>query len=161
MYNCSTIRKRHQIRAQWYSRHAAWPHHKSINYPLFPRHTLTKPVPFFFFFGIRPHIRRIPANTTINFDKTSITPSKYMKNLGIYMNCYITFNVLYIDMKCTRKFSKFNFLRSLKLTREEMVQSLALSVINYCLPEYGTTNYLIMQGAETKGLCNKDMCWGS
>ncbi len=45
------------------------------------------------FVGTRPFIRRIPSDTTINFDNVLITLSKHIKNLGIYMNCHLTFDV--------------------------------------------------------------------
>ncbi len=41
------------------------------------------------FVGTRPFIRRIPSDTTINFDNAHITPSNHIKNLGIYMECHI------------------------------------------------------------------------
>ncbi len=38
------------------------------------------------FIGTRPAIRRIPDNTTINMNNTSITPSKQVKNLGVQLH---------------------------------------------------------------------------
>ncbi len=45
------------------------------------------------FVGTRPAIRRIPDNATINLNSTSITPSKQVKNLGVYMDQYMSFEV--------------------------------------------------------------------
>ncbi len=36
--------------------------------------------------------KRIPENNVIMFDNTLITPSKYVKNLGIYMDCKLNFD---------------------------------------------------------------------
>ncbi len=38
-------------------------------------------------------IRRIPDTTTINMNSASITPSKQVKNLGVYMDQYMIFEV--------------------------------------------------------------------
>ncbi len=45
------------------------------------------------FVGTTPFIRRIPSDTTINFDNAHITPCKHIKNIGIYMDCHMTFEV--------------------------------------------------------------------
>ncbi len=44
------------------------------------------------FVGTRPFIRRIPPDTTINFDNALISPSKHIKNLGVYMDCHLSFD---------------------------------------------------------------------
>ena len=101
------------------------------------------------FVGTRPFIRRIPADTIINFDNALITPSKHIKNLGIYMDCHMTFDVHIQEMRkkvmgilffLNRIKDKFDF-----DTRKTVIQSLALSIINYCLPVYGTTNSTLLQ----------------
>ncbi len=38
-------------------------------------------------------IRQIPDNTTINLSNASITPSKQVKNLGVYMDQHMSFEV--------------------------------------------------------------------
>ncbi len=44
------------------------------------------------FVGTRALTKHIPENTTIVFDNTFITSSKYVKNLGIYMDCNLSFD---------------------------------------------------------------------
>ncbi len=44
------------------------------------------------FIGTRALTKHIPENTTIMFNNSSITPSKYVKNLGIYMDCNLSFD---------------------------------------------------------------------
>ncbi len=44
------------------------------------------------FFGTRALTKHIPENTVIMFDDTLITPSKFVKNLGIYMDCNLNFD---------------------------------------------------------------------
>ncbi len=96
------------------------------------------------FVGTRPAIRRIPDNTTINLNSTSITPSKQVKNLGVYMDQYMSFEVHIHEMHkkvmgilllVNRIRDKFD-----AATRKMVIQSLALSGVNYCLQVYGTTN---------------------
>ncbi len=45
------------------------------------------------FVGTRPFIRRILSDTTITFYNAHIIPSKHIKNLGVYMDCHMTFDV--------------------------------------------------------------------
>ncbi len=45
------------------------------------------------FVGTIKFIRQIPSDTTINFDNAHITPSNHIKNLGIYMDCHMNFDV--------------------------------------------------------------------
>ena len=94
------------------------------------------------FVGNRQLINQIPNNTTINFDSTSITPSKQVKNLGIYLDNHMTFET-HISELSKKVMGTLLFLNRVKEkfetdTRRTVVQSLALSVINYCLPVYGT-----------------------
>ncbi len=46
------------------------------------------------FVGTRAQTKHIPENNVIMFDNTLITPSKYVKNLGIYMDCNLSFDKL-------------------------------------------------------------------
>ena len=89
------------------------------------------------FVGTRPFIRRIPSDTTINFDNALITPSKHIKNLGIYMNCHMTFDVHILEMH-KKVMGIIFFLNRIKdkfeiNTRKIVIQSLALSIIQLLL----------------------------
>ncbi len=118
------------------------------------------------FVGTRPFIRRIPFDTTISFNNALIIPSKHIKNLGIYMDCHMTFDVHMQEIN-KKVMGILFFLNRIKdkyeiNPRKIVIQSLALNIINYCLPEYGTTNsiYFITEGAETPELCSKSICVG-
>ncbi len=96
------------------------------------------------FVGTRPFIRRIPSDMTINSDNAHITSSNHIKSLGIYMDCHMTFDVHIQEMHNKVMWILF-FLNRIKdkfqiNTRKIVIHSLALSIINYCLPVYGTTN---------------------
>ncbi len=100
------------------------------------------------FIGTTPFTRWIPSDTTINFDNALITPSKHIKNLDIYMDCHLTCDVHIQEMhqKVMRIIFVLNRIKD-KFeinTREIVIQSLVLTIINYCLPLYGTTNSTLL-----------------
>ncbi len=100
------------------------------------------------FVGTRPLISRIPENTLITFDNTSIIPKKHVKNLGVYMDCNMSFDT-HINELCKKATGTLLFLNRVKDkfepdTRKMVVQALVLSVINYCLPVYATTNNTLL-----------------
>ncbi len=100
------------------------------------------------FVGTRTFIRQIPSDTTTNFDNAHITPSNHINNLGIYMDCHMTFDVHIQEMHKKVMGIRF-FLNKMKdkfeiNTRKIVIQSLALSIINYCLPLYGTTSSTLL-----------------
>ncbi len=45
------------------------------------------------FIGNRQLLSRIPDSTTIKFAGNTITPSNHVKNLGLYIDGYMTFDV--------------------------------------------------------------------
>ncbi len=96
------------------------------------------------FVGTRPAIRRVPDNTTINLNNTSITFSKQVKNLGVYMDQHMSFEVHIHEMhkKVMGILLLVNRIRDNfdDVTRKIVIQSLALSSVNYCIQVYGTTN---------------------
>lgn len=98
----------------------------------------------FIFLGSRQYISRIPENSSIRFNNIMLTPSQNVKNLGVYMDSSLTFNVhidelqkkvtgtlLYLNRVC----DMFEF-----DCRVMVVQSLVLSVLNYCLRVWGSTS---------------------
>lgn len=44
------------------------------------------------FIGSRQYISRIPEDTVLKFNDNNLTPSKYVKNLGVYMDQYMLFD---------------------------------------------------------------------
>ena len=95
------------------------------------------------FIGSRQLISRIPPNVKIVFGETPITPSQSIKNLGIYMDQYMLFDqhVNFIIKKANGVLIFLNRIQDKfdKATRTVVVQSLALSLINYCCRVWGMT----------------------
>ena len=101
------------------------------------------------FIGSRQNISRIPENLKIQFDGTDISPSKHVKNLGIYMDNFMTFD-RHIDETYKKTMGILMYLNRIKnkLTpemRNSVVQSLALSHINYCIGIWGSTGVTQIQ----------------
>ena len=95
------------------------------------------------FVGSRQLVSLIPPNTVINFGSTSIIPSKSVKNLGVIMDQYMLFDV-HINHISSKVSGILMFLNKIKdrfdkETRVIIVQSLVLSIINYCLKVWGVT----------------------
>ena len=95
------------------------------------------------FIGSRQLISRIPPNTKINFGSTPIIPLHTVKNLGLHMDEYMLF-----DHHINHMINKVNgiliFLNRIKRnfdkeTRITIVQSLAVSIINYSCRIWGMT----------------------
>ena len=97
-----------------------------------------------FFFGSRQYISRIPENISIKFNDITLVPSQKVKNLGVIMDSNMTFSahidelhkkvigtLLYLNRVCDR------FQPDCRIM---VVQSLVLSVLNYCLRIWGSTN---------------------
>ncbi len=114
---------------------------------------------------IRLFILRIPADTTINVDNALITPSKHIRNRGNYTDCHITFNVHIQEMhkKVMRISPFFNRLKD-KFeinTGKFVIQSLALSIINYCLPLYDTANRTLVRMQKLNNFPAKESVGGA
>ncbi|MEL6989626.1 MAG: hypothetical protein AAGK97_17585 [Bacteroidota bacterium] len=98
----------------------------------------------FMFFGSKQFISRIPDDLEIIIDNITIKPSKRIKNLGVYMDSCLTFN-LHIDEMIKKVTGILLFLdrvwdRFEPECRIMVIQALVLSRINYCLPVWGSTS---------------------
>ena len=106
----------------------------------------------YIFFGSRQYISRIPDNINIKFNGVTLFPSQNVKNLGVLMDSFMTFDkhidelhkkitgiLLYLNRVCDR----FEY-----ECRVMVVQSLALSILNYCLLVWGSTNKTQMERAK-------------
>ncbi len=95
------------------------------------------------FIGSRQLCSRIPEDVVITFNGTNISPSTHVKNLGLYMDRYMSFetHVNEISKKVMGMLIYINRISSYldKKSRIVVVQSLVLSHINYCLSIWGTT----------------------
>lgn len=96
------------------------------------------------FFGAWQYIRRIPESTKIMFNDNELIPQKYVKNLGVYMDCCMTFsthiNELHNKLMGTLLFLNRNTKRFNPECRVMIIQSLILSVLNYALRVWGSAN---------------------
>ncbi len=117
------------------------------------------------FIGTRPLIRRLPPETKINFDNTSITPSTQVKNLGVMMDCHLNFDV-HIHEMYRKAMGHLLFLNRIKDkfesdTRKTVVEFIVLSAVYYCLPVYGTTNATLLYRVQQLQNFAAKMCWWS
>ena len=95
------------------------------------------------FIGSRQLISRIPLDIRILFGETPITPSHSVKNLGIYMDQYMLFDqhINFIIKKTNGILMFLNRIQDSfdKSSRLIVIQSLALSILNYCCRVWGMT----------------------
>lgn len=104
------------------------------------------------FIGSRQLIKRIPNDTEISIDNSHIIPCNHVKNLGVYIDSTMTFEKHINEI--TKKVNGILFyLNRIKdnfdmQTRKIVVQSLALSVLYYCLEIYGKTNDTLLHNIQ-------------
>ena len=96
------------------------------------------------FIGTRQIISQIPENIRINFDNETIEPSRHVKNLGIHMDSNLLFDT-HINELCKKATGILLYINRMsdsldRESRTQIVQTLVLSMINYCLKIWGTTN---------------------
>lgn len=104
------------------------------------------------FIGNRQLLGQIPPNTIIDCDGDIIYPSSYVKNLGVYIDKYMLFDV-HIDQLTKKVMGTLMFINRIsqnfdKSTRVLVVQSLVLSLINYCIVIWGTTNETLLHNVQ-------------
>lgn len=100
------------------------------------------------FIGSRQYISEINDNIQIDFNGNSIRPMKSVKNLGVHFDRYMSFES-HIDELYKKVMGTLIYLNRVKDffepdTRLIVVQSLALSLINYCFVIWGSTNDLLL-----------------
>ena len=96
------------------------------------------------FFGARQYISRIPDTTKIVFNNNELIPQKHVKNLGVHMDCCMTFNT-HINEMHNKLMGTLLFLNRITKRFDQecrimIVQSLILSVLNYALKVWGSAN---------------------
>ena len=95
------------------------------------------------FIGSRQYISRIPPDVKIFFGETPITPSKSIKNLGVYMDQFMLYDhhINFIIKKANGVLLFLNRIQDKfdRTSRMIVIQSLALSIINYCNKVWGMT----------------------
>ncbi len=104
------------------------------------------------FIGNRQLLSKLPVNTTISIDNEIVIPSSHLKILGFYMDKNMIFekHVSEVTKKGTETLMCINRNSSTfdKTSRIITLQTLALSIMNYCLRIWGTTNKTIMSDAQ-------------
>jgi len=101
------------------------------------------------FIGSRQNIAKIPNDTTIEFEGCSIKPNTSVNNLGVHLDKYMTFEQ-HVDKIHRKVMGTLVYLNHIKNqitteTRIMVVQTLVLSIINYCSNIWGSTNKTQMQ----------------
>lgn len=96
------------------------------------------------FIGSRQYISRIPEDVKLNFNGSLIMPSKKVKNLGVYFDRYLLFDA-HIDELYKKITGTLLYINRIKNsfdtpTRVMLIQSLVLSLINYCSKIWGMSN---------------------
>lgn len=99
--------------------------------------------------GNRQHLSRIPANTVIKIDEDMITPSNHVKKLGLFIDQYMTF-----DKHSNELSKKVMFINRIRINLDKqsriiVMQSLVLSIFNYCIRIWRTTNKTVKQKVQT------------
>ena len=94
------------------------------------------------FIGSRQNIAKIPDDTKITFDGNFITPSNFVKTLGVTIDRYMTFDEHINDMH-KKTMGTLIFINRIKDkldrdTRVLLVEALALSLLNYCCKIWGS-----------------------
>ena len=101
------------------------------------------------FIGSRQNIAKIPADLCISCNGSEIIPSNVVKNLGVYIDRFMVFDTHIQEMR-KKVMGILIYLNRLKDNipsniRETVVQTLALSVINYCGKIWGVGGKTYLQ----------------
>ncbi len=104
------------------------------------------------FLGMRKIIPKIPDNTTLKFHDTTIKPSSSVKNLGVHFDNYLTFET-HVNEMSKKVMGTLMYINRIKHcfdkpTRILAVQSLVLSVLNYCITIWANTNTTLLTTAQ-------------
>ena len=103
----------------------------------------------FIIFGSRQYISRLPDNLSIRFNDATLVPSHKIKNLGVIMDSYMTFDfhidALHKKVNGTLQYLNRIYDRFDNECRVMVVQALVISVLNYCLRVWGSTNKTQME----------------
>ena len=100
------------------------------------------------FIGSRGLLSQIPPNTSLRVDGATIISSSSLKNLGVYFDPAMTFDS-HVNKISRKIFSTIIYINRVKdnfskSARVIIIQSLILSIINYGIKVWGTTNNTLM-----------------
>lgn len=104
------------------------------------------------FIGNRQLLAKIPSDTFINCDGVHIYPATHVKNLGVYFDRYMIFDE-HIDKLNTKIMGILMFINRIsgnfdRTIRKTVVQSLVLSLMNYCISIWGCTNKTLINSVQ-------------
>ena len=104
------------------------------------------------FVGNRQLLSRIPPNTVINCDGANIQPSNSVKNLGVYIDRYMLFDV-HVNEVNKKAMGILFYINRIgnnfdKSSRILVIQSLVLSLVYYCIRIWGTCNETIIHNVQ-------------
>lgn len=96
------------------------------------------------FIGSYQYISRIPNDISIKFDNKTIIPSNHVKNLGLYIDCHMSFEI-HINEMCRRVVGTLSYINGIKNNfnksiRTTVIEALVLSKINYCSRIWGAAS---------------------
>ena len=104
------------------------------------------------FIGSRQLISKIPSDTVVRFGNSIISPSAHVKNLGVFMDQYLLYDVHIreITKKITGILYYFNRIKDRfdSQTRIMIIQAIAVSSLNYCLRVWGMTTKTQLEKAQ-------------
>ncbi len=113
------------------------------------------------FLGTRQIIPKIPENTTLKFHDT-IKPSTSVKNLGVHIDSYMTFET-HVNEMSKKVMGTLMYINRIKHCFDKplrilAVQSLVLSVLNYCVTIWRTTNNTLLTTTQKlQNFANKEV----
>ncbi len=100
------------------------------------------------FIETRLIIPKIPENTTLALHNTTIQPSCQVKNLSVRFDSYMTFDahIIKINHKVMGTLMYINRVKHYfdEPTRVLIIQSLVMSILNYCNTLWGATNNALL-----------------
>ncbi len=104
------------------------------------------------FIGNSQLLSNISPNTTINFNGNIIYPSKHVNNLGVYIDRFMLFDVHINEVNKTA-IGILMYISGIgdsldKQTRINIVQTLVLSLIEYCVRIWGTASDTVISNVQ-------------
>ncbi len=103
------------------------------------------------FIGTKQLLSYIPSDIVFKIDRDTIIPSSHVKNIGLYIDRFMLFdNVNELSKKIVGTLMFINRISDKldRLSRIIAVQSLVLSIINYCISIWGSANLTIINDAQ-------------
>lgn len=100
------------------------------------------------FIGTQQLMSKVPNNICIKIHDTTRKPSTHVKNLGVHIDRFMTFDV-HINEITKKVMGTLIFVNRIKDffdkgSRKIIIQSLVLSIVNYCIIIWGTTNNTLL-----------------